>query len=179
MIRRPRRTAPAVLVAGVLLAVSVLVAWSSVQVLLDAQPVIPFAAAAAALSNLTLADPFVLAAAAVTALVGLALLLVAVVPGAPTVVALADPAEPAGPVAGVTRRSLARALARAAAVDGVHGATVRLTRRRVVVTARTPYRTTQPDLADHVRDAVTARLTDIGLARPTAVAVRIAQPRRA
>jgi uncharacterized protein DUF6286 len=60
----------------------------------------------------------------------------------------------------------------------VDAAKVRLARRRVVVTARTPYRTAQPDLTDQVRAAVTARLADIGLARPVTVAVRLEQPRR-
>jgi len=179
VIRRPRRTVPAVLVAAVLLAVAVLVIWSSVQVLLGQQPVVPFADVAAAPAALTPAEPLVLAAAALCALVGLVLVVVAVVPGAPTVLPLATPAEPASRLtAGVTRRSLIRTLSRAAAVDGVDAAKVRLARRRVVVTARTPYRTAQPDLTDQVRAAVTARLADIGLARPVTVAVRLEQPRR-
>ncbi len=179
MIRRPRRTVPAVLVAVLLLAVAVLVTWSSAQVLLGQQPIVPFADLAAALAALTPADPPVLAAAALSAVAGLVLVVVAVVPGAPTVLALATPAEPASRLAaGVTRRSLIHTLSRAAAVDGVDAARVRLDRRRVVVTARTPYRTAQPDLADQVRDAVTARLADVGLARPVTVAVRLEQPRR-
>lgn len=120
-----------------------------------------------------------LAAAVVSAHAGLVLVVVAIVPGAPTVLALATPAEPASRrTAGVMRRSLIHTLSRAAAVDGVDTARVRLARSRVVVTARTPYRTAQPDLTDQVRAAVTARLADVGLARPVTVAVRLEQPRR-
>lgn len=178
MIRRPRRTVPAVLVATVLLAVSVLVTWSSVQVLLGRQPLLPLADLLAIPAETALAAPAAMIALGVTAIVGLVLLIAAVVPGAPTVVALAASPEDGAPTAGVTRRSLVRALARAAVVDGVDAVKVRLTGRRVVVTARTPYRTSQPDLAAHVHDAVTARLADIGLIRPATVVVRIAQPRR-
>jgi hypothetical protein len=178
VIRRPRRTVPAVLVAVTVLAVAVLGTWSSVQVLLGEQPVVPFSDLAAAPAALSPADPPVLATAAVAAVLGLALLLGALVPGAPTVLALAAPTGPARLDAGVTRRSLARSLARAAEVDGVDRAVVRLGRRRVVVTARSPYRTAQPDLAADIGDAVAARLADIGLARPRSVTVRLGQPRR-
>jgi hypothetical protein len=149
-----------------------------VQVLLGRQPVVPFSDLVATLAALTPADPVVLAAAAGAAVLGLALLLGALVPGAPTVLALAAPTGPARLDAGVTRRSLARSLSRAAEIDGVDRATVRLGRHRVVVTARSPYRTAQPDLADDIAEAVAGRLADIGLARPRAVAVRLGQPRR-
>ncbi|MBN9108503.1 MAG: hypothetical protein J0I34_06950 [Pseudonocardia sp.] len=179
MIRRPRRTVPAVLVATVLLAVSVLVTWSSVQVLLGRQPLLPFSDLAAVPAATGLGAPLTVAALAVTAVAGSVLLIAAVVPGAPTVVALAASPEDGAPTSGVTRRSLVRTLTRAADVDGIDAATVRLTGRRVVVTARTPYRTARADLVAHVRDAVTDRLADVGLARPVTVVVRIAQPRRA
>ena len=178
MIRRPRRTVPAVLVATVLLAVSVLVTWSSVQVLLGRQPLLPFSDLAAVPAATGLGAPLTVAALAVTAVAGSVLLIAAVVPGAPTVVALAASPEDGAPTSGV-RRSLVRTLTRAADVDGIDAATVRLTGRRVVVTARTPYRTARADLVAHVRDAVTDRLADVGLARPVTVVVRIAQPRRA
>ena len=89
MIRRPRRTVPAVIVAVILLAIAVLVVWSCVQILLDHAPVLPLAAIAATAATLTAASIAVLVTAGVLVVLGLTLIIVAAWPGRPTVLALA------------------------------------------------------------------------------------------
>jgi hypothetical protein len=170
VIRRPARVGPAALVALVLLAAAVLVAVSCVQVLIGAQPWVPFATAAATAAALTPSSPAVLATAGAIALVGLALVGAAVLPGPATVLPLSS-AD--GPVrAGVTRGGVRVTLAAAAGrVDGVARADVQVRRRRVVARIRTD-RSDPGPVTDRVRDALAARLADIGLDRRPAVRVR-------
>lgn len=170
MIRRPRRSLPATLVALALLAAAFLIAVSCGQLLLDQTPLLPFAAVAQTGAAFTWNQVIVLAAAAVVAVLGLALMVAALSPGAPTIVALAP--RDGQPHAGATRRSLARALTMAARnVDGVDKASVRVRPRTVTAAVRTPLR--EPaDLPEQVRTAITERLDDIALAQRAQVRVR-------
>lgn len=173
MIRRPRRVVPATIVALVLLAAAVPTVWSGAQVLLGQSPVVPFAALATAAASLTWAAMPVLAAAGVLAVAGIVLILAAVVPGKPTVLALADRTwNSSQPSAGATRRSISTAVkAAASGVSGVDRATVGLSGRTVTATVHTPLRA-DPELTAQVRTAVTARLDDIAPARPLKVRIR-------
>lgn len=180
MIRRPRRVVPATIVALVLLAAAVLTVWSCVQVLLGQAPVVPFAALAATAASLTWAAAPVLGAAGVLAVLGAVLLVLAVVPGRPTVLALADRDHGSPqPTAGATRRSVSSAVASAArGVSGIDRATAALSGRTVTATVHTPLHA-DPELTEQVRSAVTARLDDIAPARPLKVRVRMTAARSA
>lgn len=175
MIRRPRRTLPALLVALGLLAVAVLTAISCIQLLLGRPPLLPFADLAQTGSGLSWNQPVVLTCAAVITVLGLVLLAAGVVPGTPTVLPLARVAGQ--PETGITRPSLTRSLTNAAAaVDGVDHARVRVRTWRVTTTVRTT-RLKPPDLAEQVRDAVTQRLDDIAPARQPQIRVRLSTAR--
>ena len=87
-----------------------------------------------------------------------------------------DPPAAAGttvqPVSGATRRSIRNAVAAAASgVDGIDHVVVKVAARSLTATVHTPLRSST-ELSGQVRDAVTARLDDIGLARPLRVRVR-------
>lgn len=171
MIRRPRRTIPAILVAVVLLAAAVLVTISCVQLLLGQPPLLPFTALAELGAGLSGASPAVLAAAAVAALLGLVLLYAALTPGAPTVLPL--DAGSSGIDTGVTRHSLASALtATAAGVDGVDTAQVTVRGRRVTATVHTPLHEAT-GLRAQVATALDDQLTDLAPTRPPQVRVRV------
>ncbi len=174
MIRRPRRTLPALLVALGLLAAAVLTAISCIQLLLGQPPLLPFAELARTASGLSWHQPVVLAGAAVITLLGLMLLAAALVPGTPTVLPLAPVADQ--PEAGVTRPSLSRSLANAAAaVDGIDHAQVRVRDWRVTATVRTPLGS--PGLDEQVRSALAERLDDIAPARHPRIRVRLSAAR--
>jgi len=175
MIRRPRRSLPALLVALGLLAAAVLTAISCIQLLLGQPPLLPFAELARTASGLSWHQPVVLAGAAVITLLGLMLLAAALVPGTPTVLPLAPVADQ--PETGVTRPSLSRSLANAAAaVDGVDHAQVRVRDRRVTATVRTPLQDS-PGLDEQVRAALAERLDDIAPARHPQIRVRLSTAR--
>lgn len=171
MIRRPRRTLPATLVALILLAAAVLVTVSCVQVLLGQSPLLPFTDMAAFGATLAGASPVVLAAAAVLASLGVVLLYAALIPGAPTVLPL--DAGTSGLDTGVTRASLASALTDTArGVDGVDAARVQVRGRRVTATVHTPL--AEPDeLREQVTTALDDRLTDLAPTRTPQVRVRV------
>lgn len=78
-------------------------------------------------------------------------------------------------VAGVSRRSLARALAQAASgVDGVSRASASVRRRRAVVDASTPLRD-PGDLAERAQRRVEAVLDSLALVRPLPARVRLSR----
>ena len=170
MIRRPRRSLPATLVALALLAAAFLIAVSCGQLLLDQTPLLPFAAVAETGAALTWNQVIVLTAAAVVAVLGLALMVAALCPGTPTVIALAP--RDGQPDAGATHRSLTRALTLAARnVDGVDKASVRVRPRTITAAIRTPLRD-PADLPEQVRTAITERLDDIAPAQRAQIRVR-------
>ncbi|MFP5019325.1 DUF6286 domain-containing protein [Pseudonocardia phyllosphaerae] len=173
MIRRPRRTPAAILVALAVLVVCVLVVVGSVQLLLAQAPVLPFGTLADGVAATSPADPLALVAGAVVALVGLVLLVVALRPGRPTVLPLAPVDDDGGVAAGVTRRSLEKALADAAdGVDGIGRASATSGRRRATVRARSVFGD-PTGLRDDVRTAVTERLDAIGPARRPRVSASV------
>ena len=175
MSRLPRRTVPALAAGLVLLAACVLVAVSCVQTIAGAPPLLPFAALGRAANSLTLADQRVLAAGGLLALLGAVLLVCALLPGTPQVLALA--AHEGGAAAGVGRHGLARDLAaRARRTDGITGAQVDVGARTVRVTARTPLRD-HSGLAARVRAGIDGRLAEVELARVPRVRVRIVPDR--
>ncbi|MBJ7607872.1 MAG: hypothetical protein JF887_00360 [Candidatus Dormibacteraeota bacterium] len=172
MIRHPRRTLPASLVALVLLAAAVLIAVSCIQLLTGQHQWLSFSAMTQYGSTLAWNQPATLAMAAAVAVLGLALLLAALTPGSPTVLPLASSDE--RPVTGVTRSSLNTVLSSAAAsADGVETAIVRVRGRAVTATVRTPLN--EPGaLAQQVHSAISERLEDVTLARPRRIKVRVA-----
>ncbi|MCS7478518.1 alkaline shock response membrane anchor protein AmaP [Umezawaea endophytica] len=159
MKRRPRRSAPAVLTAAVLLVVCALVATVAIQTILGETPLITYRAAADALHSTRWADLVPLVAGGTAAVVGLVLLLASVLPGRPTVVPLRD--EETTFDSGASRRSYRSTLRTAASdVDGVNAATLSLGRRKVAAVVRTD-RTTTDGLADAVRVSLDQRLDQI------------------
>lgn len=177
MIRRPRRTVPAVIVGLILLAAAVVVVISCIQLIVGNAPLIPFTAVGRFAADASLDDPAVLIGGAVLALVGVVLLVCALLPGTPQVLALAESNDHTD--AGVARQSLARDLtAHARAADGITGARVAVGARTVTVNARTPLRD-RSGLSERVRELVGARLDDINLARPARVRVSITPDRSA
>ncbi|MGH4025919.1 MAG: DUF6286 domain-containing protein [Pseudonocardiaceae bacterium] len=192
MIRRPRRTVPATIAGLVLLAASLGLAVSCVQLLAGKPPLIPFSTLGALGRETTWNDPAVLAGGTALAVLGLVLLAGAVIPGTPQVLALASAGASAGPSAGapagapagrspagVTRSSLARDLtARAAGADGITGARVKVGARTVKVVARTPLRN-HSGLAERLHDVVAERLDDINLAQRPRLRITVARDRSA
>lgn len=179
MIRRPRRTAPATVVALVLLAVCVAVAVAVTQSLLGQTPFVQLPQLLSFTSRQRWNSTVIIVAAIVAAVIGLILLLTAVRPGKPIVLPLARITDHDGaPVAdaGVRRKTLNKDLTAAAAtVPGVTKATV--TARRGTVTAQI---TTAPDrdaVPDQVRDRLTDRLVEIAPARTPKVRVRARRDR--
>lgn len=177
MIRRPRRSVPATIVGLVLLAAAVLAAISCIQLIAGNPPLVSFTALGRLAATTTWDDVLALAAGAVLALVGLVLLGCALLPGTPTVLALASGTDASA--AGVARRSLVHDLAvHARRTDGVTGARVTVGARTVKVQARTPLRD-HAGLADRVGALVTERLDDLDLARPLRLRVGVRLDRSA
>lgn len=177
MIRRPRRSLTAGLVALVLLALCVLVVVVCVQLLLGQPQVVPVDGVHAFAADLSGADPLFLVISGLVALVGLVLLVVALRPGTPTVLPLRS-TEP-GLDAGITRRSLDRALTDAATgVDGVTRAGVRSRGRSATVTAHTSFGA-PGEVREQVRSAVAERLDAIGPARTPRVKVSVTSAKEA
>ena len=175
MIRRPRRSVPAGLVALVLLALCALVVTAVVQSLLGRTPFVSLAQLLAITSSQQWNSPAVVAAAIVVGLIGLVLLVAALRPGRPTVLplgAVEGPDGRPGAVAGVRRHSLDTDLAAAvAAIPGVTAAEVSTSRNRV--RARVRVAAAEPDLVPaQVRDRLWARIVEIGPAVRPAVTVR-------
>lgn len=177
MIRRPRRGLPATLTALALLAASVLVATSAIQLLAGGQPVLDYAAFAEALNSTTWNDVVVAVVGALAAVLGLVLLLAVVTPGKATVLPLSD--DPADLDSGVSRHSMLRDLRAAAnSADGVTSAKVKLRGRKLTAKVRTD-RTAANTVADSVGTALRWRLDQISPATKPALRVRITSARDA
>ncbi|MEV6362515.1 DUF6286 domain-containing protein [Nocardia asteroides] len=157
MTRRPRRVIPAVLAAVILCGAAVLVAVSLIQRLTGTREWVSYDSLAARLHDTTWGSAWVLATGIVVAVLGLALLAVAALPGKPVVLALeaGDGLE-----AGITRRSLRHALADATGrVDGLDKSRVALRRKKIHVKGRTHH--TAEHTAREVGQAVAERLDRI------------------
>jgi hypothetical protein len=169
---RPRRGVPAVVAALVLLACGGLVAAEVVSALAG-RPLrlVPYEQVAEWASRTAWQDRATLLTAGATAAVGVLLILIAVVPGRPRLVALrtGDPDL----VAGVPRSALARMLAAAASdVDGVREARARVRGRRVLVAATTGLRETTR-LTERVRAAVEDELGRFSPVYPMSIRTRV------
>lgn len=175
MIRRPRRSLPAALVAAVLLALCVLVIVAVVQSLLGQTPFLSLAQLLSVSSGQRWNSAGVVAVAIVLAVLGLVLLVVALRPGKPTVMPLARYEWPDGQpaaVAGVRRHTLTTDLAATAgAVPGVTHAAVSSRRARVTATVRVAA-ADPAAVPGQVRERLTQRLTEIGPAPRPRVRVR-------
>lgn len=177
MIRRPRRTIPATITALVVLAAAALAAISCIQLIAGTPPLIPFTTVGEFAATTTLNNPAVLAGGALLVLLGAMLLVCALLPGTPQVLALASSNDHTD--AGVARHSLARDLTtHAAAADGITDAHVTVGARTVKVNARTALRD-RTGLAERLRERVATRLVDINLARPARIRVTITPDRSA
>ncbi|WP_431875891.1 DUF6286 domain-containing protein [Amycolatopsis sacchari] len=171
MKRRPRRSLPATLVALVLLAASVLVAITAVQMLLHEHAWLSYDRAARALHELRWTDTAVLVAGVVAAVLGLLLFLCALVPGARTVLPLAT--DDTAIDSGASRRSYRSTLRAAAAdVDGVSNAKLKVKARSVKAVVRTR-RTNPAGLAETVEDSLAHRLDQIAPARRPTVKIKL------
>ncbi|MFD2468693.1 DUF6286 domain-containing protein [Amycolatopsis silviterrae] len=168
MKRRTRRSVPASLTAGVLLAVCVLVAVAVIQRLTGNQPWLDYRAVATALHNARWTDLVPALVSAAVALVGLVLVWEALLPGKRRILPLAgDPDSGAG---AADYRSALRAAA--ADVDGVDRAKLSVGVRKVKVRVKTA-RTRTDGLSDAVREAVESRLDHLAPARRPVVSVRV------
>ncbi|WP_067828863.1 DUF6286 domain-containing protein [Nocardia inohanensis] len=160
MIRRPRRTGTAAVVAVALLALCVAVIVSLVQRLSRHREFVSYDSVATRLHDTDWGDPVVFAVGAGTALLGLALLVAAVTPGRATVLPLRPLAE--GGEAGIERRSLRAALRRSATtVPGVSSARIKLRGKAVRVSAASD-RVDVRELPGTVHQAVTEAFERIG-----------------
>lgn len=172
MIRRPRRTVPATIVAFVLLVACVLVAVSCIQMLVGSQPLLPFASLANFGRGLHWRDTTVLVAGGVAAALGIVLLYCALLPGKPTVLPLREDEDSVR--SGVASHGLWQAFGgAAAAADGVTDARVRPRgTRRIVVRVGT--RQDQPDsVREQVRDTLTRYVDRLALAGRPALHVHV------
>ncbi|MFI6507355.1 DUF6286 domain-containing protein [Streptosporangium sp. NPDC050855] len=169
---RPRRVIPSVITALLMTALGLLVALEVVSALLN-RPLrlVPYDRILPWASSTPWSDPRVMAGAGLTGLLGLLLVLLAIVPGRPTLVPVRTGTRKL--LVGVQRRGFARSLARAAeAVPGVDRARVRLLGRTVRVRADAGTRDVT-DLGDVVREAVNARIDAFSPVRRHSVRVRL------
>lgn len=168
MKRRTRRSIPATLTAGVLLAACVLTAVAAIQRLTGHQPWLDYRAVATAVHNAQWTDLVPALISAAVAVVGLALLWAALLPGKRRILPLTGE-----PDSGADATDYQAALRAAAAdVDGVERARLSTGLRKVKVRVKTA-RTRTDGLAEAVRAAVESRLDHISPARRPAVSVRV------
>lgn len=181
MIRRPRRSVPATLVALVLLAVAVLGTIAAIQLLLGQPPIISVRTLTAPVVGRPWNDPVTITIGAVVAVIGLALLVTALLPGRPTVLPLADDPDGTGSrltEAGVSRPSLHKDLtSTVATADGVSSSRVKVRRRRVTAAVRTPAAATD-GIPEQVRSLLGDRLGEINPVRQPKVRVRASTERK-
>jgi len=175
MIRRPRRSTPATIVATVLLALCVLIAVAVVQSLLGQTPILGLDQLLAVTSGQRWNSAATVAVAIVLAVLGLVLLIAGLRPGKPTVVPLARMEYPdgrPGADAGVRRATLAKDLATTAgAVAGVTGADVSARRSRITATVRVAA-ADPAAVPGQVRERLEARVAAIGPSPRPKVRVR-------
>jgi hypothetical protein len=176
VIRRPRRTIPAIVVALIALAGCVVVAVCCLQQVSGHTPLLTWHQVADLGVKLHWHDPAVLAAGAVAAVVGLVLLAGALLPGRPTVLPLRPLSDTASSDDGVSRRGLSETLRHSAVdADGVTAARTRLRGGRALVRITTPL--DQPDdvqgVHDRVQQTVSDSLDRVALAAPPRLRVHV------
>ncbi|TMS00747.1 DUF6286 domain-containing protein [Nonomuraea basaltis] len=169
---RSHRRVPAIVVAGLLTILGLLVAAETISALTGRpQRLVPYDRMLAWASSTLWSDPLFLAGAALVTLTGLALLAVALVPGRPRMV----PVRGGDPdlIIGLRPKSLTRALAHAAEeVSGVHSARARIRGRTVTVTATTSG-WGRERFRKAVRAAVLTRLAGLDPVEPYRVVVDV------
>ncbi|MDF5753367.1 DUF6286 domain-containing protein [Spongiactinospora sp. TRM90649] len=155
---RPRRVWPAIIVSALLLAIGLIAAIEIISALAGHPArIVPYQAFGRWAAGTPWSDPRMLTGAAIAAVLGLILLLIALVPGRPRFVPLRTGDRDL--IIGMQRRSFVHAIERAAeSVDGIGGARAHLRRGRVHVTATTSLQTAAPRLERVVRQAVTAKI---------------------
>ncbi|NRQ37221.1 hypothetical protein HII36_36095 [Nonomuraea sp. NN258] len=169
---RPHRSIPASIVAIVLTLLSLLIAAETISALIG-RPLrwLPYDGMLAGASSTPWSHPLALLGAGLVTLIGLALLLIALIPGRPRLV----PVRTGDPelVIGLRQKSFARALAHAAEeVPGVHHAQASIRGRTVAVTPFTSG--WDPDaFGSAVHDAVLTRLAALNPVEPYRVAVNV------
>lgn len=167
LIRRPSRAIPTGLLAVALVALGGLGSWLLGTYLIDDAWPSAASATVETISGTGLDATAVRIAAVVLAVVGLALLLCALVPGRPSRVRLLGDEIP-GETA-ISRTDLARRIERRTEhVDGVHSASVAVGRRRIDVTVETVVDDTAPVTrgATAAVEQALAELRPAGPARP-------------
>ncbi|MEC3953573.1 DUF6286 domain-containing protein [Nocardia sp. CDC153] len=148
MIRRPRRTAPAVVVALAVFALCLVTVISLIQKLTGGRELVSYDSVATRLHGIEWNDAIVPVVGAVVIVLGLLLLGAALLPGRPVVMPLA---EVDGSAAGVTRRSVRSTLAREVnGLPGVAARRIRVGRGKIRVSA------THADLGPVAADPVPA-----------------------
>lgn len=159
MKRRPRRALPASVLAVALLAGCLVTVGSLIEYLTGAKGFASFGRVVARLHAIAWNDRWVAVGGVAALAAGLALLMLAILPGRAVVLPLAGDD---GFAAGVARRGLCAALRDTAqSVDGVSSARVRLRRRKVRVKIRTAY-VHSAGLSERVRAVVDERIGLIG-----------------
>lgn len=170
LIRRPPRAIPAALLAVALLALGGVGIWLLGTYLAEGTWPSASAQAVAAVAAAGVDSLAMRTAGIVLALVGLALLVAAFVPGRPSRLPILGDDIP-GQTA-VPHRDLARRIARRAeTVDGVHSATARIGTRRIDVVARTVVDDVAP-VERGVREAVERAVVELRPADPLRPRVR-------
>jgi hypothetical protein len=169
---RRRRAAAAVVVAAVLGAAAATVAVDVAAVHLVGHSLVwPYRSLAARMRTTSWSAAGAVVAASVSVVLGAVLLALAVAPGRRLhrAVATDRPDE----AAGMSERSVRRALAFAASeVDGVDGVSVLRRRRRLVVQVRTSFRDGS-ELRETVARAAVSCLDQLRLERPVPLEVRV------
>lgn len=154
---RPRRVIPAVVTAVLMTALGVFVALEVISALVG-HPLrlLPYDRMLTWASSTPWSDPRVMWGATVVGLLGLLLVLLALIPGRPTLIPVRTGDRDL--MIGMQRRGFTRSLAHAAErVQGINRARVRLVGKSVRVDADSGLRDTT-GLADAVREAVTGRI---------------------
>ncbi|MEQ4719117.1 DUF6286 domain-containing protein [Nonomuraea sp. B19D2] len=169
---RPYRRVPAIVVAVLLTLLSFLVAAETISALVG-RPLrwVPYDRMLGWASGTLWSNPLFLLASAVVALLGLALLVTALIPGRPSMM----PVRSGDPdvIIGLRPKTVSRALAHAAEeVPGVHSARATIRGRTVAVTPATSG-WDQERFAQEVRTAVLTRLAGLDPVEPYRVAVNV------
>ncbi|MFI7635827.1 DUF6286 domain-containing protein [Nonomuraea sp. NPDC049400] len=169
---RPYRRVPAIVVAVLLTLLSFLVAAETISALVG-RPLrwVPYDRMLGWASATLWSNPLFLLASAVVALLGLALLVTALIPGRPSMV----PVRSGDPdvIIGLRPKTVSRALAHAAEeVPGVHSARATIRGRTVAVTPATSG-WDKERFAQEVRTAVLTRLAGLDPVEPYRVAVNV------
>ncbi|MFI1012104.1 DUF6286 domain-containing protein [Streptomyces sp. NPDC020965] len=168
------RRIPAALLSLIVLGGAGLLLYDIVAVRADRPAMEWRRATADRLARWRLDEPWALAAAAVLALIGLCLILIALTPGLRKLLPMRR--DDASVRAGLSRDAAAQVLRdRAMEVAGVQSVRVRMGRSKVLVRARSHFRELD-DVREDLDAALGGGITELGLARSPKLTVRVARP---